>query len=371
MTCRKAVQFILNSESRGENQTDVLDGIRGFAVTFVIFSHLANANLVLTSKKIADRGAGQIGVYLFFALSAYLLTRALLRKLDSKDLYLEDWLDYFSRRIMRIYPFFVIALLFTILSSYMGWNLFVEMNFSDFWRHILIQDGKMHFWTIATEVKYYLILPFLIVVYSLFIRNNYYLFILGLLLAITISSVIYSYFGNGDRRSIFCYLPIFLCGTIVAILHHTTAYTWLKNKPKIAALLMLVSLTCIILLMPKVIGNLTEFLTGIRFAKIPDNYYVIWGLITGCFILSSLAAPRFWLRRVFENDILRCLGNLSFSLYINHWFVLEWVKQINTIVLVKLILFWVVTITSSVITYALIERPLSKFRLNLLLRRST
>lgn len=88
-----------------------LDDLRGIAVMLVLLSHASNVGIhfqyLLNFQKI-----GKAGVYLFFVLSAYLLDRqiaiAFINNKSSK-LY---WKNYFVRRFLRIYPLFVIALIF-------------------------------------------------------------------------------------------------------------------------------------------------------------------------------------------------------------------------------------------------------------------
>jgi hypothetical protein len=50
-----------------------LDGLRGIAVLFVVLSHLSNAGFNLTPV-LNFAGSGKYGVFLFFVLSAFLLT---------------------------------------------------------------------------------------------------------------------------------------------------------------------------------------------------------------------------------------------------------------------------------------------------------
>jgi hypothetical protein len=55
-------------------QLDGLDGLRGFAVLFVVLGHLGSQQRS-PGFGIDFSGAGKYGVYLFFVLSAFLLTR--------------------------------------------------------------------------------------------------------------------------------------------------------------------------------------------------------------------------------------------------------------------------------------------------------
>ena len=60
-----------------QRHLDALDGLRGLAVLVVIGSHLSNVGML---PRPGLSGTGKSGVYLFFVLSAYLLTRILLQR---------------------------------------------------------------------------------------------------------------------------------------------------------------------------------------------------------------------------------------------------------------------------------------------------
>ena len=92
-------------------QINALDGVRGLAVLFVLFSHAANINLVIwPNLRISGNGSGQFGVYLFFSLSAFLITRGLIRKDNEALKHPALWVDYFVRRIFRVFPLFTFVL---------------------------------------------------------------------------------------------------------------------------------------------------------------------------------------------------------------------------------------------------------------------
>src|SRR4051812_36037117 len=86
---------------------DVLDGARGFAVLLVILDHASDSGFLLHPLLNFNR-AGYIGVLLFFALSAFLLTFLFLRgdpAIGSGSV----WLNYAFRRVLRIYPLYLSA----------------------------------------------------------------------------------------------------------------------------------------------------------------------------------------------------------------------------------------------------------------------
>src|SRR5690606_21941755 len=102
------LRLFLGKPRSRHDHLDALDGLRGLAVLIVIASHLSNARL-LPWPGVAGWGKG--GVYLFFVLSAFLLTRALLRRPLAGFASGRLWADYALRRVLRIWPLYLVVLL--------------------------------------------------------------------------------------------------------------------------------------------------------------------------------------------------------------------------------------------------------------------
>jgi len=147
-------------------QIDSLDGLRGFAALIVVFSHTSNAGMFFLPM-MDLRGTGKSGVFLFFLLSSFLLTLPLLSK--GKSIFSFSVMShYWQRRFFRIYPLYTLYLLLgllttAILSTYIGKNVGIPfaLDWNQFLRHILLQEGKGVTWSIAVEFKFYFLLPFL------------------------------------------------------------------------------------------------------------------------------------------------------------------------------------------------------------------
>ena len=86
--------------STGEPMAE-LDGLRGFAVFLVLASHTNLWGL---------RGSGAVGVWLFFVLSSFLLTKIMLAKLPA-SLGARELAKYVIRRIARIIPVYYFCLI--------------------------------------------------------------------------------------------------------------------------------------------------------------------------------------------------------------------------------------------------------------------
>ncbi|MDO5103966.1 MAG: acyltransferase [Lautropia sp.] len=119
------------------------------AVLFVLFSHVGNAGMSLLP--FPHDAIGKIGVWIFFSLSAFLLTRGLCEVLSRDGSPGRALISYGIHRVMRIYPLFVVVLLLH--------GLWGDISSSSIGRHLLLQEGAAELWAIPVEFKYYLIVP--------------------------------------------------------------------------------------------------------------------------------------------------------------------------------------------------------------------
>jgi peptidoglycan/LPS O-acetylase OafA/YrhL len=141
-----------------------LDGLRGIAILAVFFSHFGgghkSANAVIrTWSHIAD--AGWMGVDLFFVLSGFLITGILL---DTRERH-NYWSSFYTRRILRILPLYLVTLLLAkfalgLHAIYIVMCVFYVANLNVFFHNIGPNYGPL--WTLAVEEQFYLIWPLLV-----------------------------------------------------------------------------------------------------------------------------------------------------------------------------------------------------------------
>ena len=126
----------------------VLDTVRGLAFLMVVFAHMAQARGLFAT------GISQFGVWIFFVLSAFLLSRPFFEVSDR----LRDPGEikaYLLRRVLRIFPPLAIS-----LAVY-------GLVFPDFTWKVCLGDFlcvRVYgiFWTVFVETRYYLLLPFVV-----------------------------------------------------------------------------------------------------------------------------------------------------------------------------------------------------------------
>lgn len=135
-----------------------MDGLRGIACLIVIVVH--SFVLLWPETHFIFRGTARLGVWLFFAISAFLLTMRLIEDFSAFGVY-----RYFINRIFRIIPLFVLA----VLVYHFTGTLSID-SIKSIFDHILLKAGNFHLWTIPVEFRFYLALP-IIVGAMLFMRH--------------------------------------------------------------------------------------------------------------------------------------------------------------------------------------------------------
>lgn len=349
----KIDRMFFGARTHQKLQINALDGVRGLAVLFVLFSHAANGKLVLFEDLIfAGKGSGQFGVWLFFVLSAFLLTRGLIKR-DNQTLKLPLlWIDYAMRRILRIFPLFTVVVLFVWFVSRMGLNF----NFSDFdlfkvWEHLSLQVGEEHLWTIGIEFRYYLILPLFICIYAFLVKRNFWL---TTAFVFAIFAVTNAYFLEAP---FLMFLPLFLAGSYTAVFNE-----WFRGK-KYSLPRMILTLAGVLILgysflmMP----NTYQMIFGSR-PRLGAAYYPQWGLMFGLLIFIIINEDGL-LNRIFASKAFRFIGITSFSMYLWHWFILVWVlRYLSVPSPLGMILFYGVTLIVAGISFLVFERPFSAIR---------
>jgi peptidoglycan/LPS O-acetylase OafA/YrhL len=150
-------------ENRKIFQVDSLNGLWGLAAIIVVLSHASVAGYS-PPPDVDFSGNGKAGVYLFFLLSSFLLSRPFFhRGLSSYSQV--NLSKYWKRRISRVYPlyfFYIVGfgLATFAVTRYTSGNLGAfEFSLIDVTRQLLLLEGRGVTWTIIVEFKFYLLLP--------------------------------------------------------------------------------------------------------------------------------------------------------------------------------------------------------------------
>lgn len=331
-----------------------LDGIRGYAVLLVMLSHGSNDGIDLIPT-ISFSGAGVYGVFLFFVLSAFLLTKQMMAVFAGGGHRGESIRYYFVRRFLRIFPLFFCALLLYYALNKIGIGIF-PMSLTDVARHLLLLDGVGIFWTIPVEFQYYFLLP-LVSLLLFQLRDRLWLATVTVLTFVAAWSFV---FPPRDAVNLVPSLPVFVLGSFFAYLNlHLERETlpaarrWLLQSFGWAAGLLFILLTPLFY----------NFLLGAGIERTHFHYhFLLFGLMS-CVLVIGTVQGRGALAKIFESRALRFMGKISFSAYLGHMVVIKLVKLKLLAVLgpsLSFVVYFSAAILLSYLSYLLIEKPLAQ-----------
>ena len=141
------------------------DGVRGLAALAIVVHHVSFAtgrtydgDLVAAVNARLD-----VGVAVFFVLSGYLLFEPYARRIvDGEGL--PDRRRFWRRRITRVFPAYWVALLIQLALGLIAVKGIVGFALNVTLTQIYVEDyvltGIIQSWTVATEIGFYLLLPF-------------------------------------------------------------------------------------------------------------------------------------------------------------------------------------------------------------------
>ncbi|WP_164480403.1 acyltransferase family protein [Pantoea agglomerans] len=317
------------------------DGIRGLAVLIVLIVH----SMVMFFPNTYDglAGSGKIGVWLFFVLSAFLLTNNFIQNgFGSKNIF-----SYAIGRIIRIIPLYIITLIVYCEFGYFPPQIAYEI--------FKLNSPWGHLWTIAVEFKFYFLLP--LIAYVLIKLSEKFGLFISLLSAIAIIALqqwYYPYFEvKPSSTDMVGYISAFIPGMCCAVILSVSNFRN-NTASDMACLLVLVG---IMLSIPQIRSI---------FFGIPNDGYLLnkhvhfsfaWAVLV-YFALSSSGK----INTIFSSDVLRKLGKWSFSIYLFHWLIYTQLTKhfIGSYFWATLALFIAVLTGGAV--YFLIEKPIERFR---------
>ena len=329
-----------------------IDGLRAVAVLLVVGFHAFPEWI----------HGGFIGVDIFFVISGYLISTIIFENLEKNRF---SFLDFYSRRIRRIFPALILVLSFCFL---MGWFLLTPKEFDQVGQHLVGGVGfisnfifwknsgyfdnlaelkpLLHLWSLGIEEQFYIIWPILLwLAWRVGIR----------FITITIGLLAFSFLFNifevnQDLVADF-YNPIsrfweLLIGATLAysVLYNKSVTEYLKPYQNIAS--------CF--------GFLLIFITACILNKVslfPGWWAVMPTIGTALIILSTSG---FLNRTVLSSRFMVWCGLISFPLYLWHWPILSFLRIIwgST----PPVLFRVYAVCFGVffswLTYRYIERPI-------------
>ncbi len=345
---------VVKRPSVGPN-LDALDGIRGLAVALVIASHCGAFHL---------KGQGAVGVFLFFGLSAFLLTLPFQDEATTPA----RLRHYASRRIRRILPIYYGVILFSFFET-------DGAGFAYLWKHFLFIRADGIFWTIPQEMLFYLLLPLLAQIHLLLFRRNFALSAVALLLFagcchLFLDESVFTLNGNGKQLRF--HLGIFATGMAFSYAYSCAPLTRIATRPAINRALGWLGLAILVFLVLSanyyhqtvlnVLPVVGPWFAGLH-GKLGLSYKGTFGFLCGLLIYITLICKTRLIHRIMSSLTLRALGITSYSLYLVHIIVRDAVASTGVNMGNQL---FVLTIAAAYVVacilYAAIERPFMQWK---------
>lgn len=331
---------------------------------------------------------GYLGVQAFFVLSGFLLTPILVNMKDNLPVK-SFFINFYGRRILRIFPLYyfyllVILLLCLLVINMEGYGWLEEIGtflqqapwaFTytyDFF-HASAYFGSAnplvsHFWSLAVEEQFYLIWPILIFLVERKHLKNLLLttIVVGpILRALTALAVQNSIFPIlGQQADLVIYVLPFSHFDAFAIGGYFALYG-ASQRSNIPTLLLLFGSVPL--------GYLTQYLSTGEINIISLGYSTflrdqyIWGYSLFNLIFAKMIIQikdGVFFPSFFKNKILNYLGEISYGLYVYHlpilWFVNRFYPNIPEPIRIAIALS--ATILVSSMSYELFEKPFIRMK---------
>ena len=351
-----------------KKRIDVLDGLRGIAVLMVFLSHTAARDSALASF-LDFKGIGHIGVYLFFTLSAFLLGLGVFSKpLDSNNIK-----AFFIKRTLRIIPLYYIVVSGVFLfqrynQSYSPRYLHIDEGLKGYLQHLIFYRGDGVFWSIVSEMQFYLLVPLIAFILIKFERKGviflgiiaFFNFVIYLAKYAGLSDIILYFSPNTLERGTF--IDIFLPGIILSYYLRKKREVIEQYEPKIhrAANYLFIGG-----------GLITLILVSNNFLGFNQPFYefrffsLLFGLAFSTITLSLyLGNPL--MNNFFSSGLLRFIGRVGFTYYLIHMGVFEALNQTELSPQVKFFLSFGIISGISWISFMIIEKPSIKLAYRLI-----
>jgi peptidoglycan/LPS O-acetylase OafA/YrhL len=326
---------------RSYGDTDFVTGMRAYAAFAVVLIHAGGAGLRQFGElgnRLADLGAA--GVYVFFVISGF--------SVAASHATAANYTQYLRRRMLRIAPlYYVWLLLASIMVGETYWsrefgvpldayNWLMHLTFLSFLDYRVANSILGVEWSIAVEVCWYMVLPFLL---QPILRHRH-----GTSVAISVSLLLYC-----ATKLLPPLLPLPLSEAALAIhwspLPYVFSYCLGISAFKLRRPLGDWGIACLL------IGALVCALLSWRWL----DQFVIVSVATFLLICGGSQASSLC-RVLFTTKPVLFLGAISYGVYLSH-FPLRDLLGLKDLGLTGFLLLSAAAIGASTITYYLVEEP--------------
>ncbi len=296
-----------------------IDGLRAIAVLAVIGFH-ASAKWV---------PGGFVGVDIFFVISGFLISGIIFRELEKGSF---SFTDFYTRRIKRILPAYIVVALFTLaVSTYLlipndyifyttslaaSWgfasNVFFSMLSWGYFGQRTEEFPLLHTWSLSVEEQFYFIFPILLIFLFRYCRKQIMpiLFFAGLIF-LTLSEL-----RTGKVGSYFL-LPYRAHELIIGVLAFFAVRSMALRSAKLAGILAALGIVLML-------GSIFLLKRGLAFPGI-NSLYPCLGTALLIYACHTENSDNF-IALILKNKVLVFFGLISYSLYLWHWPIFSFLR---------------------------------------------
>ena len=332
-----------------------IDGLRALSVMAIFLFHINSEWLP----------GGFLGVDVFFIISGFVITNLFVHQIsDSGKL---DFKEFYIRRIRRLFPSFLLVAIISIVASFylfeistykqiakslyaslLGFSNIFFYGTSDYFNSNAGPQPFLHYWSLNLEEQFYILWPLLFLFYfRKFGSKSFYLLQIALLL------FIFSFAINLYYPTAVFYLPIFrfylfIFGGFLAYVRLNKKYSLKNQHPKLYAGLIVI-IICFYTL------TSGDILPG--FLTLP--------LILGSGLLIIFGETNSGFNPL-NSRILQFIGLRSYTIYLVHWPVIVFYKEIRNVeelTLVSGVVIIIVAVVFATLIYDFYENPIRQSQL--------
>lgn len=183
------------------------------------------------------------------------------------------------------------------------------------------------FWSLAPEVLFYLLYPSIGM--ALIRVSKKYGFIMSLIVVAGVTKILfdldYAVVATATLQNMnIARASGFVAGVTIGVIYQSGGIVWKKIQPILSSRICNVLAICMLIIMQ---GS-WEYIHFGSDTVFMNTYYIVTSWIIAFVILTSISS-RALLFKVLSNRLLVFLGLISYSLYLSHSHVAEWLKSIS------------------------------------------
>jgi peptidoglycan/LPS O-acetylase OafA/YrhL len=390
------------------NRLDALLALRGFACLMVVTIHCAPPRKSIIYNDIdlswSMFSHGAIAVWILFVLSGYLMGKAFYTQRYTTDI--AGVIKFWRNRALRIFPLYYFAVLILSLFVYpevlkfSNWGYLLRVCTFTYHPYISFEAVKFNdvFWSLSTEVQFYLIVPFLYSLIQNRLNQRKKLFITSLVIVFA-TFIFRGLFWIGFQTQItqdmgyafkYWYTPLitnldlFLCGFLINgfLKYHKSNFDRIKSftiKYFAVIAIALLYLFSAHHLYHQELWNLPNRSGGWRTLTTILILQPLTAIVTSFFIFAFekniyydfTKHEKLSFNAILKNPfrILEIIGNLSYGIYIWHMpIIVRTYDVFNSQIpleafYIRLTATLILSTVLATVTYYLVELPFSKWKI--------